>query len=115
MVRNTINTVSDMVFDNQDGPIILRQIIHLFVAETDSSNNPVEAYSGALEKIRNIPVENGSRMQRTKRYAMRILARNMKIYEDIVHRDALSKSNNSSSSSSSSSSSGNSNDLLSQL
>lgn len=107
---NIINTITNAVFDNQDGPILLRQIIHMFVAETDSSSSAVDDYSGALAKVRNIKVEDGSRMQKTKKYAIRILERNMRIYENIVYRDALSKSNNSSSDNSNSS-----NDLLSQL
>lgn len=89
-----IDSLIDTVLDELDGPIILRQIIRLFVVETDSSNDSVSAYSGALAKIRNISVESGSRMESTKKYAVRILKRNLKIYENIVYRNAVANSNN---------------------
>lgn len=69
---------------------MLRKLVHAFVAETDSRDDAVDAYSGALAKIRNIPAPKNSRIDKAKEYAIRIFERNKKIYEGIVYRNIVS-------------------------
>ena len=79
-----------MILDELHGPILLRETLHMFVADTDSLEDPLSAYGRAITQVGNLEFDRGSRLSLTKEYVLRILKRNKKHFENIFLRDTMS-------------------------
>jgi parallel beta-helix repeat protein len=83
-----MDSLDSIILDESEGPIILRQIMRLFLQEVEFSEDPLASYDYGIAKIESIQVESDSRLSFTQEYVLRILEQQRRRYEAEVYRIA---------------------------
>lgn len=81
-----MDSLDSVILDESEGPIILRQIMRLFLREVELSDDPLSTYDYGIAKIESIQVESDSRLSFTQEYVLRILEQQRRRYEDEIYR-----------------------------
>ena len=89
--KNIIDIIDTMEFDNFEGPMLLRGLARMFIDDSKTLSNPMDAYDYAISKVESISTESGSRMDMTQNYVIRLFTQQQKRYQEAIERDLLSK------------------------
>ena len=75
--------------DDQQGPLLLRYLTRLFIAEVEVSEDPLTLLDIGIEKMMYLEVLEDSRTASTRDFLIRILEKEKRRYEEMVYRDVV--------------------------
>lgn len=84
-----LDTLDTTLLDEMDGPIFLRELARLFIRDADESDDPSGMYDLGIEKIQALDIEEGTRLESTQRYVIRIFEQRQRQYEETIMRDIV--------------------------
>jgi hypothetical protein len=89
---SVFDSLDSVVFDDQEGPVILRQLLRVFLEEARQSADPELFYAQGIAKITELSMQVESpRMSLTISYILRVLEQHKARYEEMLMRDVLSR------------------------
>lgn len=91
IVEETFGNIIDSFMGEFEGPFVLRNLLQVFVLRADASVDTVAVYDEAIGYVENWKFDEDSRLDRTKKYVLRILERNRKHYEELLYRTTLAR------------------------
>ena len=84
---NPLDVLDSTILDEMDGPILLRELAYMFIQEAKQSDDPIAFYDRGIEKILSLYIEEGTRLESTQKYVIRIFEQRQRQYEEALTRD----------------------------